>query len=109
MKNLNSGLFFIFKYDMQDDAGTGLEIPVLGSASPMFGVFKMSVVVQYDPTKYCNMTLALLGMVPFSMAKSIQKNISKLKFGVKLNTGTNHSGGQRTSLQRHSTYKNWLE
>jgi|GEM_PF-1031981 hypothetical protein len=109
MENPDSGIFFIHKYDMQDDAGTRLEIPVLGSASSMFGVFKMSVVVQYDPTKCCNMTLALLGMVPFSMAKPIQKIISKLKFAVKLNTSTNHNGGQRTSPQRHSTYKNWLE
>jgi hypothetical protein len=94
MGNPDSGIFFMKKYDMQDEAGTWLENWVLSSVSPMFGMFEMNVVVQCDPTKRHNITLALLGMVPFSMAKPIQKIISKLKFAVKLNTSRNHSGGQ---------------
>ena len=94
MGSPDSGIIFMNKYDMQDEAGARLETPVLFSVSPMSGMFEMNVIVQYDPTKRHNITLALLGMVPFSMAKPIHKIISKLKFAVKLNTSRNHKGGQ---------------
>lgn len=100
MWNPDSGKFFMKKYDMQDEAGTRLETPVLSLVSPMFGMFEMNEVVQCDPTKRYNITLALLGMVPFSMAKPSQKIISKLKFVVKLYTSRNHSGGQGEKVSK---------